>query len=156
MTRRARIEDVGPQMGRDLKLVWAAGPGLYEEADLAHRRAAGRRDLEVADSLDNIVQALVNRIMTRRGELAPLGHADYGSRHHELIGEPNVVRTRNLIKLYILQALRDEPRIEKVLRATVSAEHQPPRDIVRIELDLKLIGASTPVNLIIPFSLEAP
>ena len=156
MTRRARIEDVGPQMGRDLKLVWAAGPGLYEEADLAHRRAAGRRDLEVADSLDNIVQALVNRIMTRRGELAPLGHADYGSRHHELIGEPNVVRTRNLIKLYILQALRDEPRIEKVLRATVGAEHQPPRDIVRIELDLKLIGAATPVNLIIPFSLEAP
>ncbi|HEY0988263.1 MAG TPA: hypothetical protein VGD80_14460, partial [Kofleriaceae bacterium] len=124
--------------------------------DLAHRRAAGRRDLEVADSLDNIVQALVNRIMTRRGELAPLGHADYGSRHHELIGEPNVIRTRNLIKLYILQALRDEPRIEKVLRATVSAEHQPPRDIVRIELDLKLIGAPTPVNLIIPFSLEAP
>lgn len=156
MSRRARIEDVGPQMGRDLKLTWAAGPGLYEEADLAHRRAAGRRDLEVADSLDNIVQALVNRIMTRRGELAPLGHADYGSRHHELIGEPNVIRTRNLIKLYILQALRDEPRIEKVLRATVSAEHQPPRDVVRIELDLKLIGAPTPVNLIIPFSLEAP
>ena len=156
MTRRARIEDVGPQMGRDLKLTWAAGPGLYEEADLAHRRAAGRRDLEVADSLDNIVQALVNRIMTRRGELAPLGHADYGSRHHELIGEPNVERTRNLIKLHVLEALAREPRVESVISISVYAPHDPPRDIVRIELDLKLIGAPTPVNLIIPFSLEAP
>lgn len=156
MTRRARIEDVGPQMGRDLQLSWATGGGLFEAADLANRRVAGRRDLEVAQSVDNIVQALINRIMTRRGELAPLGHPDYGSRHHELIGEPNVVRTRNLIKLYILQALRDEPRIEKVLGVTVRAEHQPPRDVVRVELDLKLISAPTPINLIIPFSLEAP
>ncbi|HET7504978.1 MAG TPA: GPW/gp25 family protein [Kofleriaceae bacterium] len=156
MTRRARIEDVGPQMGTDLQLTWATRGGLFEEADLAHRRVAGRRDLEVAESVDNIVQALVNRLMTRRGELAPLGHPDYGSRHHELIGEPNVVRTRNLIKLYVLQALRDEPRIEKVLRATVSAEHQPPREVVRIELELKLISAAVPVNLIVPFSLESP
>jgi phage baseplate assembly protein W len=155
VTRRPRIDDVGPQMGRDLELSWATGGGLFEGADLTHRLAAGRRDLVVAESIDSITQALINRLLTRRGELAPLGHPDYGSRHHELIGEPNVERTRNLMKLYVLQALRDEPRIEKVLRAQVLAD-KPPRDVVRIELTLRLIGAPTPVNLIVPFSLEAP
>jgi phage baseplate assembly protein W len=152
---RARIDDVGPLMGRDLLLTWSLRGGFYEEADLSDQRSgAGRRDLRVADSIDNVTQAIVNRLKTRRGELAPLGHPDYGSRHHELIGEPNVARTRNLIKLYILQALRNEPRIEKVLRATVSAEHDPPRDIVRLELSVALIGVATPLDLVIPFSLE--
>ena len=74
--------------------------------------------------------------------------------HHELVGEPNVDRTRNLIKLYVLQSLRDEPRIEKVTRAAVSAEHDPPRETVRIELELRVLGAPDPLNLVVPFSLE--
>src|SRR5262249_26281739 len=82
----------------------------------------------------------------RRGELAALGHPDYGSRHHELMGEPNIQRTRDLIKLYVLQALAAEPRIEKVLSATVVSEQIPPRDTVRIELKLQVIGAPTPLN----------
>ena len=82
----------------------------------APARSRGRRT--ASDALE---QALVNRLKTRKGELAPLGHPDYGSRHHELIGEPNVERTRNLIKLYVLQALRDEPRIEQVLKVDVRA-----------------------------------
>jgi len=157
VTRRTRLDDVGPLMGRDLLLTWTLRGGFYEDGDLTDVRGrAGRRDLRVADSLDNVTQAIVNRLKTRRGELAPLGHPDYGSRHHELIGEPNVARTRNLVKLYILQALRHEPRIEKVLHATVSAEHDPPRDSVRVELSARLVGVPTPVNLVIPFSLEDP
>ena len=64
-------------------------------------------------------------------------------------------RTRDLIKLYVLQALRDEPRIERVLRADVIAEHTPPRDSVRITLSVRLVRSATPLNLVIPFSLEA-
>jgi phage baseplate assembly protein W len=137
-------------------LTWTIGGGFYEGADLEHHRSANRRDLTIADGLDNVVQAIVNRLKTARGELAPLGHPEYGSRHHELIGEPNVERNRNLIKLYVLQALRHEPRIEKVVSAVVRAEHDPPRDIVRIELVVRLIGVARPVNLVIPFSLEGP
>lgn len=155
MTRRPRIDAVAPLMGRDLQLTWTLRGGFFEDADLADARArAGRRDLVVADSLANLEQAIVNRLKTHKGELAALGHPDYGSRHHELIGEPNVPRTRNLIKLYILQALRDEPRIEKVLRVTVRAEHEPPRDSVRVELSVRLIDVATPLDLVIPFSLE--
>ncbi len=53
----------------------------------------------------------------------------------------------------MLQALRDEPRIDKVITATVTAEHEPPRDTVRIELSLQVIGAPVPLNLVVPFSL---
>ncbi|HVR99846.1 MAG TPA: GPW/gp25 family protein [Thermoanaerobaculia bacterium] len=147
-----------PILGRDLRLDYAWGGGFFEDADLAENRppfskSAGR-DIGLASGLDNLTQAIANRLKTRRGELASLGHPDYGSRHHELLGEPNVERTRNLIKLYVLQALRHEPRIEKVLKADVRAEHSPPRDSVRIELSVRVTGEPVPLNLVVPFSLE--
>jgi phage baseplate assembly protein W len=144
-------------LGHDLRLDYAIRGGFFEDADLASgkpRQGVRReRDLLLVDGVDNLTQAIANRLKTRKGELAPLGHPDYGSRHHELIGEPNVARTRNLIKLYVLQALRDEPRIERVITANVRAEQEPPRDVVRIELRLQVIGEAKPLNLVVPFSL---
>ena len=150
-------QQLAPLLGCDLRLDYALAGGFFEDADLASGRPPEgprrARDLLVTDGVDNLTQAIANRLKTRKGELAGLGHPDYGSRHHELIGEPNVERTRNLIKLYVLQALRDEPRIEKVLSAKVSAEHTPPRDRVRIELHVRVIGQPAPLNLVVPFSL---
>ncbi len=157
MSPRRTLAQVSPFMGTDLALEYALSMGYFEDGDLASRPQEGSRarDLIAVSGVDNLTQALANRLKTRRGELAPLGHPDYGSRHHELIGEPNVDRTRNLIKLYILQALRDEPRIEKVLSVTVRPEHQPPREVVRIEASLRVWGEARPLNLVVPFSLEA-
>ncbi len=151
------INQINKLMGRDLRLHYASTSGFFEDADLDTARSVQHsrpdRDLDTTSGIENLTQALANRLKTRKGELAALGHPDYGSRHHELIGEPNVERTRNLIKLYVLQALRDEPRVEKVLSATVRAEHSPPRDTVRIELQLRVIGQQVPLNLIVPFSV---
>lgn len=147
-------ETLAPFLGRDLLLDFAEHGGFFEDADLTtHKTAQSRRDLSLADGIDNLTQAIANRLKTRKGELAALGHPDYGSRHHELIGQPNVERTRNLVKLYVLEALRDEPRIEKVLSATVRAEHDPPRETVRIEISVRLVDRATPLNLVVPFSL---
>ncbi len=145
-------------MGRDIALDWGRGGGFFEDAELRSaltNRVTGARDIRTISRVDAIEQALVNRLKTRLGELAPLGHPDYGSRHHELIGEPNVERTRNLIKLYVLQALRREPRIERVLSADVTPDQVPPRAMARIVLSLRLIGEQAPLNLVVPFSLEA-
>jgi hypothetical protein len=60
-----------------------------------------------------------------------------------------------LIKLYVLQALALEPRIEKVLRVNVAAEHEPPREVVRIELLVRVQDHATPLLLVVPFSLES-
>jgi phage baseplate assembly protein W len=153
---RRTAQTLAPFLGRDLALHYAAGGGFFEDADLLERRSGSSgtdRDVALADGLANLEQALANRLKTRKGELATLGHPDYGSRHHELIGEPNVERTRHLIKLYVLQALRDEPRIEQVLAASVRAEHVPPRSSVRIELALRVRGEPDLLNLVLPFSL---
>ena len=143
-------------LGLDLWLDYRSTPGYWENADLRGERdpeGDAKLDLRVARGVDTLRQAIVNRIKTRKGELAALGHPQYGSRHHELIGEPNVERTRNLIKLYILQALKRERRIEKVLKAEVRAEHEPPRDTVRIELSVKVLREPLPLEIIVPFNL---
>lgn len=154
MARTTRTaESLAPLLGRDLALDYASGGGHFEDADLAVLRRNGDRDLQRRDGLANLEQALANRLKARKGELTALGHPDYGSRHHELIGEPNVERTRHLIKLYVLQALRDEARIETVLSVDVAPEHRPPRDSVRIALSLRVRGEPHPLNLVLPFSL---
>lgn len=154
MARTLRnAQTLAPALGRDLLLHWRSSSGMFEDADLDTLRRAGARDLALADGLADFEQALANRLKTRRGELAALGHPDYGSRHHALIGEPNVERTRHLIKLYVLQALRDEPRIEQVLAVDVQPEHQPPRETVRISLALRVQALPQPLNLVLPFSL---
>lgn len=111
-------------------------------------------DLGVVSGRANLVQAILLRLKTEQGELAPLGLAGYGSRHHRLIGEPNTETTRNLIKLYVLECLRQEPRIESVLKITVrqgpGREH---RDKVDIELSLQAAGMPGPLNLVVPFLL---
>lgn len=153
---RRTLETLKPFQGRDLQLQYALRQGYFEDADLVAERSAGhavQRDLALTDGIDNFTQAIANRLKTRQGELATLGHPNYGSRHHELLGEPNVARTRNLIKLYVLQALRDEPRIEKVLEVKVSAEHNPPRDTVRLAMTVRVLGQAAPLNLVLPFSL---
>lgn len=159
MTARtaAEIDLLWRRLGSDLGLLWAGTAGSFDDADLATERRPGHGrtvvDLDAAEGLEQAVQLLVNRLMTRQGELAPLGHPEYGSRHHELIGEPNTERTRNLVKVYVLQALGREPRIAKIERCEVRTEAR--RDVVRIELTLRLIEVDTPLNLVVPFDLAA-
>ncbi len=83
----------------------------------------------------------------------PLGHPEYGSRHHELMGQPNTERTRALIKLYVLEAMSHEPRVAEIHRCDVVAAHEPPRDVVRISMEVEIVGEPDRRNLVVPFSL---
>lgn len=158
MSRRSfsELTDLNRRLGRDLLLTWSGPSGAFTDSDLAVDRTPGPPgvvlDLAVASEVPQAVQFLVNRLMTRRGELAALGHADYGSRHHELVGEPNTERTRNLVKLYVLEALRQEPRVAKVLSCTVGTRERE-RDVVRVELTVLLLEHDEPLNLVVPFEL---
>src|SRR5881394_1026881 len=44
-------------------------------------------DLAMARGVENLQQALILRLLTPLGSLSDLGHAGYGSRLHELIGQ---------------------------------------------------------------------
>jgi phage baseplate assembly protein W len=123
--------------------------------DLAtHRReVTGLADLDTQSGMDNLAQALFLRFLTQTGELAILGHPDYGSRLAELIGELNNETTRNRAKLFVLQSLAAEPRVKKVLDVKVT---QNPRDrtVMDIKVSLLVIDSDTPLNLVFPFFLE--
>lgn len=111
------------------------------------------KDLGVVAGKANLVQALIVRLNTERGELAGLGHPDYGSRHLRMIGEPNTETNRNLVKLYVLECLRQEPRIEEVRKITVKqGEGRENRDKVDIEITVKMKAFPDPLSLVVPFS----
>jgi phage baseplate assembly protein W len=154
----AEIDRLNRQLGVDVALKYAGPGGWWEDADLTIDREPGRVavpvDVATTSGVAAAVQFLADRLKTQQGELAALGHPDYGSRHHELIGQPNLQRTQNLIKVYVLQALAREPRIEKILSAKVYATSSPPRDTVQIDLTVQLIGQPNPLNFVVPFSLE--
>ena len=109
-------------------------------------------DYETIDGRDNLGQAVVMRLLTPLGELAELGHPEYGSRLNELLGSPNSETRRGLAKLFVLEALAQEPRIAKVEEVTVTPAVEE-RDLVDILIRVQPVGAAQTVT-IGPFSLR--
>jgi phage baseplate assembly protein W len=109
-------------------------------------------DLAVADGADNISQALTLRLKVRRGELAPLGWPNYGSRLHELIGEPNNTRTRAIVMAHARSAVLEDPRVVDITRLEA---RMPPgeRDVVRLDMDIQLLTEPNPLNLVFDVAL---
>jgi phage baseplate assembly protein W len=110
-------------------------------------------DLDTLAGLDNLRQALLLRFLTHVGELAPLGHPTYGSRLEELLGELNTETTRNRAKMFVLQALAEEPRVAEVLSVT-ARQNRADRTQVDIDVSLVALGTDTVLNLVFPFFLE--
>jgi phage baseplate assembly protein W len=131
-------------LGSDLRLE----PGLY-----GFGLVTDRGDLEIAAGPDNLVQALLIRFNTPIGDLAGLGHPDYGSRLHDLIGRPNDETTRNLVRLFTLETLRQEPRVGQVHHLAVERVAGRP-DQVLVSIKLSPIQSRTPVNLVFTVNLE--
>lgn len=109
-------------------------------------------DFTPRDGLENLAQAVILRLLTPRGELAALGHPEFGSRLHELIGQENNTTKRNLLKLFILEAMKAEPRIEKVTELAVTPSPGA-RSTVDVLLRVKPVAVSEIVT-IGPFSIE--
>ena len=151
-------KDVIKKFGTDLRAVYRIKDGRYEDVDFdaaqVTRRGKKERDLTLALGVDNITQAIIHRLKTCYGEMTSLGHPDYGSRHNELIGEPNTEHNRHLVKLYILQALAKEPRIEKILRADIRYDRRLDPSRVDIALDIKLGMINEVINFVLPFYFE--
>ena len=110
-------------------------------------------DLETLTGVDNLKQALLLRFLTPAGEMAILGHPNYGSRLSELIGELNNQTNRNRAKMFVLQALAQEPRVEEVLRVDVTTARSNPNQI-NIDVSLRATKTGTLINLVFPFFLD--
>lgn len=125
--------------GNDLRLIESNGV-----EDLTPDRHG---DLALAEGNANIVQALTMRLLVRKGELAALGWPNYGSRLHEVIGEPNNRRTHTILMAHARTAIEQDPRVVKVtgMRALVLPGE---RDVVRLEIQIQLIQENNPLNLV--------
>ncbi len=154
-------------LGQDLDLGFVADEegrvfaGPYSRIDLEARTredvSPRALDLGVVKGQANLVQSLILRLKTEQGELAGLGHPKYGSRHHRLIGEPNTENNRNLVKLFILECLKQEPRLEEIIKIEVKqGEGRENRDKVDINMSVIIKGVPDPLSLVIPFNFEGP
>lgn len=111
-------------------------------------------DLATSQGLPNLSQAIVNRLCTRKGELATLGHPNYGSRLYQLLGELNNTRTRALAELYIRECLAAEPRVEEILEiifAPPSRDYN--RNTLNVTLTVKPIAEETTLTLHLSLNL---
>jgi phage baseplate assembly protein W len=148
-----------PQLLNDIALRFIRSDALsiYEVQDQETRTTAGGRvvrvrDLSVSSNLDNLRQAIEIRLLTPKGELAALGHADYGSRLPDLIGQPNTETNRNLAKLYVIEALKQERRIEKIVSVEVTPAPGQ-RQLIKIFVQVKAIGVQNVIDLG-PFTID--
>jgi phage baseplate assembly protein W len=124
---------------------------LYSRNETYDLRPNGAGDLGLAHGNENIVQALTLRLRVRRGDLAPLGWPAYGSRLHELIGEPNINRVHVRLMAYARSAIEEDPRVAEVMEVSASPSG---RDMVRLTMDIRLIEEPNPLNLVFDFDLE--
>ena len=148
-----------PELLEDIALRFVRSDALsiYEVQDEERRVSSSGRivrlwDVSRSSGRDNLRQAIEIRLLTPKGELAALGHADYGSRLPELVGQPNTETTRNLAKLFVIEALKQERRIQKIVSVDVSAAPGE-RQRIRILLSVLPIASQSVLDLG-PFSVD--
>lgn len=112
-----------------------------------------RGDVDVVAGRENLGQAIVHRLLTRQGELEDLGYPDYGSMLHDLIGRPNNLATRNMVKLYVNKCLSQEVRIEKIQDISVMPHPSDTHSVI-VEVAVLPIGSQTPLGVTFPYNLE--
>lgn len=123
-----------------------------EQVDL---RATTSRDLATTTGKQNLTQAIINRLLTRRGELTQLGHPDYGSRLYQLIGELNNSRTRALAEVYIRECLAQEARVAEIRQiAFAPPDRGARREVLEITIAVKPVGVEQDLAVSLSLNLE--
>jgi phage gp46-like protein len=133
-------------------LLFGSDLALFDRAGGLDLDVARGGDLGLAEGSDNIVQALRLRLMVRKGELAPLGMPNYGSRLHELLGERQNQRLRVLAMAFARAAVEQDPRVKDIVEVRAESP-QGDRETLRISMDIELIDEPAPLNLVFDLRL---
>ncbi len=115
---------------------------------------AMRGDFSLRHGLDNVAQAIQNRLLTRKGELGKLGHDDYGSELFKLIGEPKSWKSKARAEMYIKDALKNESRVEEILDITFpESEHLEARYTLDIVIMVKVTNYEEALKIALSLNL---
>lgn len=138
------------QFGKDLKLKLRRDERGFIKTDLSVSRSG---DLEIIHHHETVIQSIRNRLATQQGELAELGHPEYGSLLDSVIGEPNIPDTHRIIETLVKDCLAQEPRVAKILDI-IAAPNKHDHNCVDISVYLKLRGEPEHLKLVLNFELE--
>ncbi len=118
-------------------------------------RSSGKsvKDLAPVEGRENIGQALIQRLLTPRGSLKSLGHTNYGSRIHELIGRRKTAALRNLCRLFVLEVVAQEPRVEDKAHSFHFDEKAEQIDNFIFTCEVKPVDGSNPLAISLEVSL---
>jgi len=109
-----------------------------------------RSDFKKRTGLDNLKQAVINRIRTQIGELTL--HPDYGSSLPSLIGTNANDFTTQLAKQHIREALLQEPRISSIDDVEVTFADNL-KTTLTCEITVTPIDSFESLNIVFPFVL---
>jgi hypothetical protein len=116
------------------------------------RQAGNVHDLAIVSGRENLAQALILRLLTSEGALAPLGHPSFGSRLPSLIGRLNNEQTRNLARLFTIEAVGQEPRVRELRDLHVETIVTQP-DTIRVAFSVVPLGDDDPLALALEVTL---
>ena len=111
------------------------------------------RDLDVVDGVENLIQSLRLRLLMPEGSLAGLGMPMFGSRLHELTGEPNNPRARLIAIAHARSALMRDPRVRKVVDLVVE---QSAADTLRLSATVMTTELPEPVAVLLAVPVGSP
>ena len=110
---------------KDLKISHRDFNWRTSDREIVDLELKGSGDLDTISGRANLAQAIINRLLTRKGELTALGHPEYGSRLHTLIGELNNIKIHAKAEIYIRECLAQEKRIAKIVRIQITPPSNP-------------------------------
>lgn len=116
-----------------------------EQADVGTDRRL--HDLEPVSGQDLIAQAVWLRLALPQGELAHLGHPDFGSRLYRLIGRRLTRATLALAEAYVREALRREPLVAQIAGLRISGDPRSNRLLIALQVHPAAAGTAEPAVL---------
>lgn len=108
-------------------------------------------DFKVTSGEDNLGQAIIMRILTKKGELH--SHKSYGSYLYLLIGQAIDDNALNIASSYVFSALQDEPRISGINEVTVEFRQVDGKPTLVIFLKVATIDEDAELNLVINYNI---
>ncbi len=126
------------QLGKDIR---------SEEGDVVFSNA---QDFAVSSYENNLWQAIYNRLLTNKGEYSV---KEYGSELFKAYGQKRNSFLLNRIKGFVVECLKQEPRI-KILNDVRVLFDEDNTYQINIDITVTPINSVTSLNLIFPFFVQ--
>lgn len=133
------------QYGRDIRL--QPTPNNSLQLDI---QPNSRGDLLLVGLRNNLTQALKLKLMLIKGYYKP--HPQLGSELFNLVGENMTNENLELLKLYVIEALNEDPRVSEIDSVEVVGD----RLLNKVLINAKVIpiGSHEPLNLVYDFFID--